>query len=170
MATGDFVRLKKLFFTSDAVLKLVDRKTRRALSHFGGFTRRVAKNSIRYGDGTAPPGRPPVAHRSKNFKRKKKSRRGGVASVTLQALSPLRELIFYAYDSVRKGVVIGPVKFASKVGGAVAPRALELGGPTRRMLRSGRVVPITVKPHPYMRPAFDAALSSGVLAESYRKP
>lgn len=170
MASGDFVRLKKLFFTSDAVLKSVDKKTRRALSHFGGYARRVAKNSIKYGDGTAPPGRPPVAHRSQNFKRRKKSKRGGVVSVTLQASSPLRELIFYAYDSVRKGVVIGPVKFSSKVGAAVAPRALELGGPTRRKLRSGLVIPTRVLPHPYMKPAFDAALSAGVVAAEFRKP
>jgi len=135
----DVKSVKKLFFDTAAVSSALSAGERRALSKFGAFVRRRAKSSLRYKKGSAKPGAPPNVHRSEGWARKIKNKKTG--TVTRRPSSPLRELLFFAYDPARKSVVIGPA----------------LGGPRTdapRRLEEGR----GVKPHPFMGPAFKAEL------------
>ena len=108
-----FQQFKSSFFDREAVLKKVDSATRQVLSRAGAFIRTRAKSSIRKRKKAAPPGQPPSSHT-------------GV----------LKNLIFFAYDSASKSVVIGPAKsnqrnaFAIESGGSVLsiPGVLEFGG------------------------------------------
>jgi hypothetical protein len=93
------------FFDADAVLKLMGRTTRKALSKYGAFVRRRAQTSIRYRDKPAAAGQPPSAHRS--MTRTKTNRKTGATKK--QQVSPLRELIFFSWVPETNGVVIGPV-------------------------------------------------------------
>lgn len=142
-----FAKLKEAFFDSPAVMAKVEKGKRRVLSSFGGYVRRVAKNSIKYRKATAPPGSPPSAHRSEGFTRTKKNRKTGAE--THQASSPLKELIFYAYDSNTGTVVVGPVPFR---GEAKAPALLEKGGQTTRIEKT-KTRTLHYRPHPFMMPA-----------------
>ena len=106
-------------------IEAVGRANAMALSRAGAYIRRSAKGSIRYAKGASKPGRPPHAHASK---------KGGKNS-------PLRELIFFAYDDRTASLVIGPTPFRGR---AIVPRVLELGGtapghknPSRRIRRVG---------------------------------
>jgi hypothetical protein len=139
------------FFDRATVASAIDRARKAALSKIGAFVRRAAKSSIKYREGAAPPGRPPHAHTSAGFTRVKKVR--GVAK--RQPASPLRELIFFAYDAARGSVVSGPALGGSKSG---APRNLEEGGTAVVRRRNGRFQTVRVRPHPYMRPALRASL------------
>lgn len=125
--------VKTTFFDSKAVLDKVPPAIRSALSKFGAYTRRRDKNSLKYRDGSAAPGRPPHVHRG-GMTRRKKSK--GVE--TIQAASPLRELTLFAFDPVHKSVVIGPAVFRSKQEGpGVLPAIIE-------------------QRHPHTLPAFNA--------------
>jgi hypothetical protein len=64
----------------------------------------------------------------------------------------LKSYLFFAYDSGRDAVVIGPALFNGA--GGTAPRTLEEGGDVQ--LANGRRA--HVRPHPYMKPAFDREL------------
>jgi hypothetical protein len=126
---------KRFFFTSAAVIKDCDRKTRSVLSKFGAFVRRTAKGSIRKAKKPARPGSPPHDH-------------GG----------PLKRLIFFVWEAARRSVIIGPERLRSKEGDA--PHALEHGGQTTstRKVRVGRssyraTRKVTIAAHPYMGPA-----------------
>lgn len=121
----DMARVTKMFFDRRAVIDALGRANAMALSKAGAFIRRSAKGSIRYAKSPSKPGRPPHAHESK---------KGGKDS-------PLRELIFFAYDDRTASLVVGPTPFR---GPAIAPRVLELGGaapgrtnPLRRIRRVG---------------------------------
>lgn len=138
------------FFDRATVASAIDRARKAALSKIGAFVRRAAKSSIKYREGAAPAGRPPHAHTSTGFTRTKKVR--GVAK--RQPASPLRELIFFAYDARRESVVAGPALGGSKSG---APETLEDGG-TAVVRRRGRLQSVRVRPHPYMAPALRASL------------
>lgn len=118
-----------LFFDRPAVESAVDKATKKALSKFGSFVRKTARQSIR--------------------KRKRISREGEPPT---NRLGTLKRFIFFAYEPDSKSVVIGPERL-SKIGNA--PQALEYGG--RSMFfnkRIGKVVSSEIKEHPYMRPAF----------------
>lgn len=128
---------KNWFFDRKAVLDKVPAALRRALSRLGAFVRTRARSSLRYGKGTARPGRPPVAHRSAGYTRQSTSRKTG--QVKSQPSSPLRELIYFGYDPASESVVVGPVLGGSATG---APERLEHG--------------TGVRPHPFMGPALDA--------------
>ena len=167
--------VKRSFFDADRVLKSMDRATRRVLSKGGAFVRQRAKTSIRYRKDPAPPGRPPSAH--KTGMRTKTNRKTGVTK--RQASSPLRDLIFFAYDDASKSVVIGPVIFPSAARKGTPPR-LEYGGTSPGLRRvpiagvperdsRGRFVPLGLRtklvpavfsyePRPFMRPALAAEL------------
>lgn len=124
------------FFDSAKVIRAMNTADRRAQGKAGGYVRRVAKNSIKYKDGPSAPGRPPHAHRYLDFTRKSKSK-----GVTVrQPASPLRELIFYGYDTQRKSTVIGPALFRGSKSPGIAPKRLEKGG-------GG------IRPRPFMVPA-----------------
>lgn len=145
---------KQNFFDRAKVIEAVDEGTRKVLSKFGAFVRQRAKTSIRYRDRAGLPGQPPSAHRT--MMRRKTNRRTGASKA--QAVSPLREFILFAYDSGSRSVVIGPALLKA---GSRAPALLEYGG-TASVLdpRTGRRKRATYRARPYMRPAFDAELSS----------
>ena len=143
----DVAKFKLNFFDAKAVTDPVDRAKKRLLSRVGAFTRTKARQSLKYGTGVSPPGRPPIVHRSIGFTRKKKSK--GV--VTQQPASPLRELLFFAYDPSADSVVIGPAIGGSHTG---APEALEWGGSTR-VVRHGRTVTIRIGARPTVTPALE---------------
>lgn len=143
------------FFDRGPVLKMMDRKTVRALTRFGAIVQREDKRSLKYGDKTSAPGTPPTVRRSKGFTRLKRNRKTG--ATTKQATSPLRELTFYAYDGARKSVVIGPELFR-KAKGKDAARSLEEGGEAM-ILRDGKLTVAQIRPRPHTGPAFRRKLS-----------
>lgn len=91
------------FFDSEKLTKMLDRKTRRALSRAGGYIRTTAKRSIKKRQGTSKPGDPPYSH-----------------------TGLLKNFIFYRYDPHTKSVTIGPEKLNRSDGDG--PKALEYGG------------------------------------------
>lgn len=154
---------KASFFDREAVLKAVDKAVAKAMSRFGAFVRQRAKTSIRYRNDPAPPGSPPSAHRTgmKLVKPRKSGRPGQTPSGKRQMSSPLRDFIFFAYDRDKQTVVIGPAKTNQAaprkflpLGMATVPQVIEEGG----TLTGGARGPITIRPHPSMKPARDAEL------------
>jgi len=121
---------KGSFFDAAPVLKAMDSATRRVFSRFGSFVRRRAQTSIKYRVDPAPAGQPPSAH--KTMMRTKTRKRKGVVSTSKQAVSPLRELIFFAYLAESQSVVVGPALFNGskqpRAGVQTIPEALEKGG------------------------------------------
>jgi len=119
---------KGSFFDAGAVMKEMDKATRRVFSRFGAFVRQRARASIRYQVPPAQPGRPPAGHRTQmRMKRVKKT-----GTFRAQAVSPLRELIFFAYSAESQSLVVGPAIFAGsrqpRPGGRTIPETLERGG------------------------------------------
>lgn len=108
-------RVTKYFFNRPAIVDRIGHARASVLSKAGAFIRRTAKGKIRYAKSVSKPGSPPHAHASRN---------GGKDS-------PLRELIYFAYDDRTNSVVVGPMPFH---GTAIVPRVLEIGGtaPSRR--------------------------------------
>lgn len=104
---ADLAKMKSVFFDRKAIIDRIGRAKARVLSQAGAFIRRTAKGKIRYAKGPSKPGSPPHGHRGRYGK------------------SPLRELIYFAYDPSTNSVVVGPTPFQ---GAAIAPRVLELGG------------------------------------------
>ncbi len=148
--------VKKFFFDRIKVNDAIEKGEKRALSKFGAYVRRADQTSLRYRKKIASPGAPPSAHVSQGFTRERKNKKTG--AVTRQAKSPLRELIYFAYDPDKKSVVIGPVVFrGSKVGGGVAPKLIEEGG-TGPGISDGKLVTKRYHPHPHTGPAFRKVL------------
>ena len=125
--------IKGLFFDSAKVQAATGRAERRVLSRFGAFVRRTARSSIRKRKRVSEPGQPPSSH-----------------------AGFLKRFIFFAYEPQRRSVVIGPVRLGQKIGDA--PAALEHGGPSQAMARGRRhkrqVRAVTIRPRPFMGPAF----------------
>lgn len=109
---------KQGFFDRGAVLNAMDEATRRGMSKTGGYVRKVARNSMKSAKGPAPPGSPPNVHQGQ-----------------------IKELLYYAYDSGTKSMVVGPVGFS----GSDVPKVLEYSG--RR-----------IEKRPFMKPAMDASV------------
>jgi len=149
----DFQSMKRSFFDTAEVMERVDKMRRKALARQGAFVRRRAKSSLKYRAGRSDPGSPPNVHRGPRFTRQKKDRKTG-ATKQLPA-SPLRELVYFAFDADADSVVVGPEVFRNALAPGVAPKALEHGGPsvvrTRRGPRS-----MMVRARPFMRPAEEA--------------
>lgn len=175
---------KQSFFRPDALLSKVEQKEKRALSKMGAFIRTRMKSSIRYRKKASTPGSPPSAHKTSGFTRERKSKDG---TITRQEKSPLKELIFFGYDSSTKTVVVGPAKFSR----GEAPGVLEKGGTAhiltpvpratpkrragpaqaetfKRLVKEGRIIvpprqytsrAITVKKRPFVAPAAKAEVS-----------
>lgn len=143
---------KSGFFDQKKILSDVEKAEAKVQSKFGAFTRRTMKNSIKYQPfgASAPAGRPPFAHRSNGFTRKRTTKKTGVT--TTQQASPLRELIFFARDPANKSVVIGPVAFGKRGAGA-----LETGGSVSVAVPgTGQTKTVRIRPHPFARPAGEA--------------
>jgi len=124
---------KRAFFDAPQVLAATTAAERRVLSRFGAYVRQRARTSIRSRAGTSTPGMPPFSH-----------------------TGLLKRFLFFAYDTSRRSVVIGPVRLDGRTGEALP--LLEHGGTTQRP-RPGRVDPSTYTPRPFMRPAFQRELS-----------
>ena len=125
------MKVKQLFFDHPKVLGAVDKATRKVFSRFGAFVRRTARGSIRKRKRTSAPGQPPSSH-----------------------TGFLKRFIFFSFDPNRKSVVIGPMRLTENNRGD-APSALEYGG--KVMLDKKQV---TVRPRPYMGPAFEKEKST----------
>ncbi len=100
---------KDAFFTSEIVQSILGPAEKRALGKMGGYVRRVARNSLKYGETSSAPGKPPTVHQF--FTRRKVNRKTG--AVTAQSVSPLKELLFYAFDATARSTVVGPAIFGS---------------------------------------------------------
>lgn len=145
--------LNASFFDSAEVLRMVDKKAIAALSKFGAFVRQRAKSSIKYKKkGVSAPGKPPFAHKSSGFTKQKTNKKTGETKT--QSLSPLRELLFFAYDRSTKTVVVGPVPFRGK---STAPGLLERGG-VGVIRRGNKQKKAKFRARPFMKPAMLAEL------------
>lgn len=139
MVTLNFKQFKKAFFDRKAITGPVDTARRKVLSKIGAFVRRRAQTSIRKRKGISTPGGPPHSH-----------------------TGLLRKFLFFAYDSTRESVIIGPARLNGPSAGAALP-ALEYGGVSstlRTSYESGRRVrhrhQIFIAPRPFMGPALAA--------------
>ena len=121
--------VRSLFFDSDAVMRSVDRGTRRVLSKFGAYVRRTAKSSIRKRKRSSPPGSPPSSH-----------------------TGLLRKFIWFGYDPAKRSVVVGPARLTQN-GRGEAPSLLEYGGATT-VTRKGKRRRARVRARSFMGPAF----------------
>lgn len=99
---------KNWFFTSAEVLARVDAARRKALSRMGAFVRTRARSLLRYRKQGSAAGSPPSVHRHGGFARKTVKKDG---TKVVRATSPLRELVFFAYDPGTDSVVAGPAVF-----------------------------------------------------------
>jgi hypothetical protein len=186
------------FFDRKAVQTAVGKVQGANLSKGGAFVRRAAKTSLKYRkqEQDAPAGRPPFVHRSEKFTLEKTNKRTGVK--TRRASSPLRELLFFAFDTKTKTVVIGPAGL-NKGAGQTVPEVQEDGGTVKvrrvirqvrgrarsraqaeaykRLVASGAITPpprpkalqtVTIKPHPYMRPALAKEIAAGKIAAVWK--
>ena len=112
------VQNKGSFFDRAKVINAIDKGTKKALSLFGASVRKSARRSIgspsvaKPGRRPTPPRTPPAAPRAR----------------TKHPFATLRNIQFF-YESTRKSVVIGPVKFGSTTeGGKTIPELLHYGG------------------------------------------
>ncbi len=137
------------FFDSEKVLRAAQKGTIRALSKCGAFVRTDAKSSIRYSDKSAAPGQPPKAKR-KGMTRTSRKKDG--TSVT-RSVSPLKELIFFAFDAATGSVVVGPADFRNRKTKAYrVPTVLEQGGTVSERTPRG-LQRQTYAGNPFMAPA-----------------
>lgn len=123
-------QFKEGFFNSADVAKFIEPGVRRSLGKAGGYLRRVARNSLKYDEGKSAPGQPPKVHQF--FNRRKTNRKTG--QVTIQSVSPLRELLFFAYDRESQTTIVGPARFPGAKAGNLVPRTLEKGGTVRKTI------------------------------------
>ena len=137
------------FFDSEKVLAAARKGTVKALSKCGAFVRREAKSSIRYANKSATPGMPPKAHRGRLTRTSKKKD----GTVTTRQVSPLKELIYFAYDTANGSVVVGPADFKNRAKRAYrVPTILEQGGTVHT--RTPRALKTSRYPgNPFMAPA-----------------
>lgn len=150
---------KEGFFDRKKVIARTDAAILKVHSKFGAFVRQRARTSIRYRAKPSDPGNPPSAHRT--MMRTKTNKKTG--RTTPQAVSPLREFIFFAQDPAARSVVIGPVALPGR-GGPPVLKALEKGGPSR--VRTGAGARgflggwrrVGVRARPFMKPAFEEEL------------
>lgn len=138
---------KAAWFDRPAVIADVGKKVAAAFAQFGRFATRTASRSMR-----------------KAGKKKGKYSRPGEPPRYHNRL--LRDHIYFAYDSQRKSVVMGPAKLSSRSTISNVPEVLEHGGPSKiRRFRKrwiGRTPIITihvdaihVAKRPYMGPAVE---------------
>lgn len=142
---------KGMFFDRKAVTDSITKDEKKRLTQFGAGVRKAAQKSIKMGVGSAPAGQPPHGHASGMKVRKSKS----TGKVREQKVSLLREFLYFVFERENRSVIIGPARLNNVTGDA--PAALEAGGPS--VIKSfGNLKSVTIKPHPYMQPAFDAEL------------
>lgn len=128
---GSIESSKANFFDREKVHRAVDRSWRRVLNHFGGYVRKVDRNSQKKSKGVSAPGAPPFAH-----------------------LGFVKNKTDYAIDPATKSVVIGPWGSGRYSDTFVA---LETGGTFKRMFKGHRVQ-ADYRARPHTKPAFNVAL------------
>jgi len=149
------------FFDRATVRRRMDRRKRGLLSRAGSFIRTAAKSSLKrarqksLGEMTAEERR---AYEVRKGMTQRKGRRPprrpertsapGKPPLLHMRPSPLKRLIYFAYDPARDSVVIGPLRF-----GRAGAEALEYGGAVAARRRRVRV-----RARPFMRPALGAGL------------
>ena len=116
------------FFRPEVIQRSKDRALMSRLSRFGAFVRQRARHSIRKRKAISAPGSPPSSH-----------------------VGTLRDLILFAFDAIRRSVVIGPVLFRA---GSEAANLLEEGDTATRKGKT-----LTYRARPYMGPAFREELA-----------
>jgi hypothetical protein len=169
--------VKGNFFNPGKVLAAMDKATAKALTKAGAFVRTSAKSSLRYAKKASIPGQPPKVHRGNSFQRSSVNKKTG--QVVKRSVSPLKELIYFAYSTETRSVVIGPMEFrASKNAKYKVPSILERGGTGSQIVYKwagkGQRVPsstvVTISKRPYMRPALDKNIPKfpGVFAGSVK--
>ena len=136
-----FKLAKGSFFDKVVAESAVDKARLRVLSRFGAYVRRTARNLLRPArrrklaemgpeDRQRYHIRESVARRKGDPKPKlpQETSRAGSPPRLHKRSSPLKRLLFFAYDRANRSVVIGPTRFAE----GVAPSQLEYGlGPVR---------------------------------------
>jgi len=133
------LRIKECFFDRKAVMDMMSAVTVKMLGYFGGYTRKVAKSSIKKQAGPSAPGTPPHSH-----------------------TGLLRDHIYYACERGKVNVVIGPEKLEGlkTYGITTTPELQEYGGmvevPAGRG-RRGEHKAALFPDRPYMHPAFETA-------------
>lgn len=192
--------MKENFFDREKVDKSLDAPSKRTLSKWSLYAKRTAKKSLKRAkrakladlpperqrafrirkaiakrkkepkptlpDATSDPGKPPLLHARTH----KKGKTGGKGD------SPLKTLIFNAYDPKSRSAVAGPVAFNTTRGKAT--KALEYGGRAKvrtltksrkkkrqkghrakAFVRARKRVTVSIAARPFMRPAGDKHLS-----------
>jgi hypothetical protein len=112
----------KFYFDDSRITRYLDKKTASALAHGGGYVRTVAMRSMRKRKSASKPGSPPSRHRPLG-----------------QGLTKIE----FAFDSRRKTVVVGPVRFYSRADGTTAPQVNEFGLKVKAVRRRSK----TAQPH-----------------------
>lgn len=150
---------KRFFFDRETVTSRLSKAKLRVFNRVGGLTRRISRNSIR-------PASRRGLKRIAELRGKLRNARGKYRAELLRELRQvsaathsrpgkppksitkrLKDGIFYAYDSGKESVVIGPVKLNKSSG---AQETLEFGG--QAQIGPNRV---EIEPRPYMGPAGD---------------
>lgn len=148
---------KSVFFDREKVLKAVDRTVARHLNWFGGYVRRTARNSLKPSDSYSAPGEPPHTHVT--YLRKHTGRDRTKLAVPKRR-SLFRDTILYGYEREAQTVVVGPFLFNGAKTSPTVPELLEYGGETTVIrYRKREVHRAKYAPRPYMRPAFEKAIS-----------
>lgn len=174
-----------VFFDSPLLRRLTDQSTVKSLGRCGSYVWKVAKNSLKYqkvrastrqegrvrrqGRESAPAGSPPHVYASPRFQTEKVNRKTGVRS--RKDGSPLRELMRFEYDILRRTMVVGPEDFrGSATKGYKVPRVQEEGG-TVTIRRRGKPVRARIGKHAYMVPAMvkSAPKFPGAFKGSFKK-
>lgn len=128
-------QFKSGFFDRDAIIKAMDRGMYKGLSAFGGYVRKVARNSLKpgeTGDDPSKPGKPPHTHTTYIKKTKVKAFTEGKVRLKLpvpKRKSLFRDTFLYALERATQAVVIGPFLFNGGVKfGQTMPELQEYGG------------------------------------------
>lgn len=132
--------IKRSFFDRAAVLGKLNKAEKRVLPKIGRFIRRAAKSSLRLGKMVALADmksearedyeREKKIRKSKGLKpspRRRQSAKRGQPPKLHEKNSPLKRLIFYAFDDRKHTVVVGPEFFRNGKSGGKAPGNLEYG-------------------------------------------
>lgn len=149
------------FFDRQIVVRSMSTQTRAVLGKFGALVRRRAKSSIRKARQKTLGELTPeelLAYRISAARAKKAGRRRPKRPLASSrpgdpprsVVGYLRQFIFFAWDAETKSMVVGPALYGGA--GGDAPQTLEFGG--QAVTYGGRT--ITIKPRPYMRPAYEA--------------
>ena len=137
-------------FDSAKLMKLVKKGIERSLKKCGAFVRTEAKSSLRYGKKSASPGAAPIVKRA-GMSRTTKKKDG---SIKTRVVSPLKELIYFAFDPATESVVVGPADFRNRASKTYrVPSILESGGSVTARTPKGQAVRRQYAGNPFMAPA-----------------